>query len=32
MLKVGGFNELKPEQKIIEDKIFEIVRKNYQKY
>ncbi len=32
MLKVGGFNELKPEQKIIEEKIFEIVRKNYQKY
>ncbi len=32
MLKVGGFNELKPEQKIIEEKIFEIVKKNYWKY
>ena len=32
MLKVWGFAELKPEQKIIEEKIFEIVKKNYQKY
>ncbi len=32
MLKVWGFNELKPEQKIIEEKIFEIVKRNYQKY
>lgn len=32
MLKVGGFNELKPEQKIIEEKIFDIVKKNYQKF
>lgn len=32
MLKVWGFAELKPEQKIIEDKIFDIVKKNYQKF
>ncbi len=32
MLKVWGFAELKPEQKIIEEKIFEIVKRNYQKY
>ncbi len=32
MLKVGGFSELKPEQKIIEEKIFEIVKKNYQNF
>ena len=32
MLKVWGFSELKPEQKIIEEKIFDIVKKNYRKF
>jgi len=32
MLKVWGFNELKPEQKIIEEQIFDIVKKNYRQF
>ena len=32
MLKVWGFSELLPEQKIIEEQIFEIVKKNYRKF
>ncbi|MDQ7022536.1 MAG: ATP phosphoribosyltransferase regulatory subunit [Candidatus Gracilibacteria bacterium] len=32
MLKVGGFSELKPEQKIIEEQIFDIVKKNYRQF
>ena len=32
MLKVWGFSELKPEQKIIEEKIFDIIKKNYRKF
>ena len=32
MLKVWGFSELKPEQKIIEEKIFDIVEKNYRQF
>ena len=32
MLKVWGFAELKPEQKIIEEQIFDIVKKNYRAF
>ena len=32
MLKVGWFNELTPEQKLIEEKIFSIVKKKYQQF
>ncbi len=32
MLKVWGFSELKPDQKIIEEKIFDIVKKNYRQF
>jgi len=32
MLRVGWFNELTPEQKLIEEKIFSIVKKNYQQF
>ena len=32
MLKVWGFSELKPEQKIIEEQIFDIVKKNYRQF
>ena len=32
MLKVGWFAELKPAQKIVEEKIFEIIKKNYRQY
>ena len=32
MLKVWGFSELKPDQKIIEEEIFDIVKKNYRQF
>ena len=32
MLKVWGFSELKPGQKIIEEQIFDIVKKNYRQF
>jgi len=32
MLKVSWFPELLPEEKIIEEKIIDIIKTNYQKY
>jgi len=31
MLRVSGFGELLPEEKIIEEKLFQIIKENYQK-